>query len=77
MIVNRALVREVLETSVAVTFVILIVFVVVRSLGFLQQAVRGDVPVEAVLTLVVLKISSCRDWQHRSTGCPLARSASI
>lgn len=56
MIVNRALVREVLETSIAVTFVILIVFVVVRSLGFLQQAVRGDVPVEAVLTLVVLKM---------------------
>lgn len=56
MIVNRALVKEVLETSVAVTFVILIIFVVVRSLGFLQQAVRGDVPVEAVLTLVVLKM---------------------
>ena len=56
MIVNRALVREVLETSIAVTFIILTVFVVVRSLGFLQQAVRGDVPVEAVLTLVVLKM---------------------
>ena len=55
MIVNRALVREVLQTSVAVTFVILSIFIVVRSLGFLQQAVRGDVPVEAVLTLVVLK----------------------
>lgn len=55
MIINRALVREVLQTSVAVTFVILSIFVVVRSLGFLQQAVRGDVPVEAVLTLVVLK----------------------
>ncbi len=55
MIVNRALVREVLQTSVAVTFVILSIFVVVRSLGFLQQAVRGDVPVEAILTLVVLK----------------------
>jgi lipopolysaccharide export system permease protein len=54
-IVNRALIREVLQTSVAVTFVILSIFVVVRSLGFLQQAVRGDVPVEAVLTLVVLK----------------------
>ena len=56
MIVNRALVREVLETSIAVTLIILTVFVVVRSLGFLQQAVRGDVPVEAVLTLVVLKM---------------------
>ena len=43
MIVNRALVREVLQTSVAVTFVILSIFIVVRSLGFLQQAVRGDV----------------------------------
>lgn len=56
MIVNRALVREVLQTSVAVTLVILSIFVVVRSLGFLQQAVKGDVPVEAVLTLVVLKL---------------------
>ena len=56
MIVNRALVREVLQTSIAVTLVILSIFVVVRSLGFLQQAVRGDVPVEAVLILVVLKM---------------------
>ena len=56
MIVNRALVREVLQTSVAVTFVILSIFVVVRSLGFLQQAVRGDIPVEAVLVLVALKM---------------------
>ena len=56
MIINRALVREVLQTSVAVTFVILSIFLVVRSLGFLQQAVRGDVPVEAVLILVILKM---------------------
>lgn len=56
MILYRALVREVLQTSVAVTFVILSIFLVVRSLGFLQQAVQGYVPVEAVLILVTLKM---------------------
>ena len=56
MIINRALVKEVLQTSIAVTVVILSIFLVVRSLGFLQQAVRGDIPVDAVLTLVVLKL---------------------
>lgn len=56
MIVNRALVREVLQTSLAVTVIILCIFLVVRSLGFLQQAVKGDIPVEAILTLVVLKL---------------------
>ena len=61
MIVNRALVREVLQTSVAVTLVIVSIFVVVRSLGFLQQAVQGYVPVEAVLILVVLKMVAYLD----------------
>ena len=56
MIVNRALVKEVLQTSIAVTVIILSIFLVVRALGFLQQAVRGDIPVEAILTLVVLKL---------------------
>lgn len=56
MIINRALVKEVLQTSIAVTVVILSIFLVVRSLGFLQQAVRGDIPVDAILTLVVLKL---------------------
>lgn len=56
MIIYRSLVREVLQTSIAVTFVILSIFLVVRSLGFLQQAVQGYVPVEAVLVLVALKM---------------------
>ena len=55
-IINRTLVKEVLQTSIAVTLIILSIFLVVRSLGFLQQAVKGDVPVEAILTLVVLKL---------------------
>ncbi len=56
MIINRALVREVLHTSVAVTLVILTIFLVVRMLGFLHQAAQGDIPVESVLVLVVLKL---------------------
>jgi lipopolysaccharide export system permease protein len=61
LIINRALVREVLQTSGAVTLVILCIFLVVRALGFLQQAARGDIPVESVLVLVGLKMVSYVD----------------
>lgn len=61
MIVNRALVREVLQTSGAVTLVILSIFLVVRALGFLQAAARGDLPVDSVLILVGLKMVSYLD----------------
>ncbi len=56
LIINRALVREVLHTSVAVTLVMLTIFLVVRILGFLHQAAEGDIPVESVLILVALKL---------------------
>ena len=61
LIINRALVREVLHTSVAVTLVILTIFLVVRMLGFLHQAAQGDIPVESVLVLVALKVVSYLD----------------
>ncbi len=61
LIINRALVREVLHTSVAVTLVILTIFLVVRMLGFLHAAAQGDIPVESVLVLVALKMVSYLD----------------
>lgn len=56
MIINRAMVVEVLRTSGAVTMVIFSIFLVMRALGFLQQAARGDIPVESVLILLALKL---------------------
>lgn len=56
MIINRAMVSEVLRTSGAVTMVIFSIFLVMRALGFLQQAARGDLPVDSVLILLVLKL---------------------
>jgi len=56
MIINRAMVAEVLRTSGAVTMVIFSIFLVMRALGFLQQAARGDLPVDSVLILLVLKL---------------------
>lgn len=61
MIVNRALIREVLYTSAAVTLVIVSIFLVVRMLGFLKEAAQGDIPVESVLILVLLKLISYLD----------------
>lgn len=56
MIINRAMVAEVLRTSGAVTMIIFSIFLVMRALGFLQQAARGDLPVDSVLILLVLKL---------------------
>lgn len=56
MIINRAMVSEVLRTSGAVTVVIFSIFLVMRALGFLQQAARGDLPVDSVLVLLLLKL---------------------
>lgn len=50
------MVTEVLRTSGAVTMVIFSIFLVMRALGFLQQAARGDLPVESVLVLLALKL---------------------
>ncbi|MDH3637189.1 MAG: LPS export ABC transporter permease LptF [Gammaproteobacteria bacterium] len=61
MIVNRALIREVLYTSGAVTVVIVSIFLVVRMLGFLKEAAQGSIPVESVLILLILKLISYLD----------------
>ena len=56
MIINRALIREVMHTSGAVTLVIVTIFLVVRMLGFLKAAAQGDIPIESVLVLLALKM---------------------
>jgi len=61
MIVNRAFISEVLRTALAVTFVIISIFLVLRVMGFLGQAAEGLIPVGGVLSLVMLKMVSYLD----------------
>lgn len=61
MIINRAFVQEVMRTTLAVTFVIISIFLVLRVMGFLSQAAEGVIPVSSVLTLVSLKMVSYLD----------------
>lgn len=61
MIISRAFVRELLQTSGAVTLVMLSIFLVVRVVGFLRDAAEGDIPVDSVLELLVLKMITYMD----------------
>ena len=61
MILRRAFVREVLLTGVAVTLVMLIVFIVVRALGFLRQAAEGMISVGSIFLLLLLKVMTYMD----------------
>lgn len=61
MIINKAFITEVLRTALAVTFVIISIFLVMRVMGFLSQAAEGIIPVGGVLSLVVLKMVSYLD----------------
>lgn len=55
-IINKSFITEVLRTALAVTFVIICIFLVSRAMGFLSQAAEGVIPVEAVVNLVGLKL---------------------
>ena len=61
MILRRAFVREALLTSVAVTVVMLMIFIVVRALGFLRQAAEGMIPVGSIFLLLLLKVMTYMD----------------
>ncbi len=50
-----------MRTALAVTFVIISIFLVTRVMGFLSQAAEGLIPVGGVLTLVTLKMISYLD----------------
>ena len=61
MILRRALAREVLLTSGAVTVVIFCIFLVVRVLGFLRQAAEGVIPIDSIFLLLFLKVIGYMD----------------
>lgn len=61
MIINKSFLTEVLRTALAVTFVIVSIFLVMRVMGFLSQAAEGVIPVGGVLSLVSLKMVSYLD----------------
>lgn len=56
MIINRQFIKETLWTSTAVTLVMLSIFLVVRLVGFLRDAADGDLPVESIMILLLLKL---------------------
>lgn len=55
MIIHRAFVREVLHTCGGVSAILLAIFLVARLMGFLRQAVEGDIPANSVGLLLMLK----------------------
>ncbi|MDG1905250.1 MAG: LPS export ABC transporter permease LptF [Arenicella sp.] len=61
MIINRSFISEVLRTTIAVTFVIVSIFLVMRVMGFLSQAAEGLLPIGGVLSLVALKMVAYLD----------------
>lgn len=61
MLINRSFVLEVIRTALAVTFVVISIFLVLRVMGFLSQAAEGLIPVGGVLSLVVLKMIAYLD----------------
>lgn len=61
MIINKSFVTEVLRTVMAVTFVIISIFLVLRVMGFLSQAAEGVIPVGGVMSLVLFKMLSYLD----------------
>lgn len=61
MIIHRSLVKEVLRISLVVTVIVVSIFLVLRVMGFLSQAARGIIPVDAVLILVMLKMVAYLD----------------
>ena len=61
MIINKSFITEVLRTVLAVTFVIISIFLVLRVMGFLSQAAEGIIPVGGVFSLVLFKMLSYLD----------------
>ena len=61
MIINKFFITEVLRTALAVTFVIVSIFLVMRVMGFLSQAAEGLIPVGGVFSLVALKMVAYLD----------------
>ncbi|MBX2869819.1 MAG: LPS export ABC transporter permease LptF [Acidiferrobacterales bacterium] len=61
MIIHRAFIREVLQTSSAVIAILFSIFLVTRIVDFLRQAAEGDIPINSVFLLVFLKMITYLD----------------
>ncbi len=61
MIIHRAFIREVLHTSSAVIAILFSIFLVTRLVDFLRQAAEGDIPINSVFLLVLLKMVTYLD----------------
>jgi lipopolysaccharide export system permease protein len=61
MILNRALMRETLQTSGAVALVLLSIFLVVRLVAVLRQAAEGVIPLDSVMQLLFLRLMTNMD----------------
>ena len=61
MIVNKTFISEILRMTLAVTLVIIVIFLVLRGMGFLSQAADGVIPVSGVAILVLFKMVSYLD----------------
>ncbi|MCP4010813.1 MAG: LptF/LptG family permease, partial [Proteobacteria bacterium] len=55
-IIHRAFVREVLQTIGAVMAILVSIFLAIRVVKILQDAVEGDVPLESIFTILILKL---------------------
>jgi lipopolysaccharide export system permease protein len=56
MIIHRSFVREVLQTVGAVMAILVSIFLAIRAIKILRNAVEGDIPLDSVATLLVLKL---------------------
>ncbi len=61
MIISRAFIREVLQTTAAVTIILFSVFLVIRLVGFLGAAAEGDIAMDSIFLLLLLKMISYLD----------------
>ncbi len=61
MIIHRAFIREVLQTCAAVTTILFTIFFVTRLVGFLSEAAQGDIPMDSVFLLLLLKMMTYLD----------------
>ncbi len=61
MIIHRAFIREVLQTCAGVAAILISIFFVVRLVGLLDQAAEGNVAMERVLVLLLLKLITYLD----------------
>ena len=61
MIIHRAFIREVLQTSSAVIAILFSIFLITRIVDFLRQAAEGDIPINSVFLLVMLKMITYLD----------------